>query len=234
VERGFNPRGTDFSVTGDWQIELGGVSMLPNPSNCSAAGIATVQLELYHETTTDVFTDGTLSAPCGQGTFTSTMTFAYGTYRAQWVGRGAGGAEVARSGFIPFSAFSPTGNVVLPTAVFVVDSPPVYGDFTLNLFWVDPAAPTAPGGDCAYAKVTHFVYELTQGSTLLASSGGTDPGSQIPCATRLDIPELAPGNYDVYIEGWDNSSGIGETHMTTCSFGHSSIDEVGDCDIRPL
>src|SRR5688572_9458053 len=102
VEVTFDPVGTDFSVTGDWEIELGGVSMLPNAANCSAAGISTVQLELYHESTSDVFTDGTLSAPCSQGTFTSGMVFAYGSYRAQWVARGAGGNVVARSGFIPF------------------------------------------------------------------------------------------------------------------------------------
>jgi hypothetical protein len=229
VEVTFDPVGTDFSVTGDWAIELGGVSMLPNAANCAAAGIDRVQLQLFHESTSDVFTDGSLEADCEQGTFTSGMAFAYGSYRAQWVALDSSRNVVARSGFIPFFADFPTTNVILPDAVFVVSGPPPSMDFTLNLFWRDPAAPAAPGGDCNYAKVTDMFYELTQGSTVIAESGG-----EIACGVELFIPDLNPGTYDMYIEGFDRASGIGQTHMTLCTFTHNARDEEGDCEVLAL
>ena len=199
----FNPRGSDFTMSGMWTIN-GGVA---DATTCAAAGIAGVQLVIQQAGET--YTEPGFIFDCAGGGFdTRTLAppirFTWGSYMTFWRALAADVTNLGMSSALPLIVDSPTTHATLATADFVVATPE---SMTINLTYDTVAGPGVMSDtDCAGAGVATIYYTLTDitagGSTIVSES----PAAGIACTGQIvfDHTIVTGGHtYSIYLEGAD-------------------------------
>lgn len=215
---GFNPLGNDAVLNATWSI--GG--QMSTDKSCDAVAGTSVELWFYAPDDTEL-TSGVrvvMGAPCGDGVFNSgTPLLAAGDYLVAAQLLATGGAvisEVQTASPVTVGAGTPL-DLDLD---FRLDSSTVVAFFEWE-------SRTAAGTytDCATAGVDAMRWELyfDDGSAGGAFVAGQDPGMTVACGEEINVMSgvggaaLAPGDYDVVIEGYRG--------------GFKSWDPVGICSL---
>jgi len=208
---GFNPLGTDGSLSAEWQID----GATPSTTNCTAAGIANVRIRFYAETDT-AYAAGVEVArgTCASGKFMSEPTpiLRAGTYLTSIDALDASGAEVG-SYRSPSALVVQAGrNHMLMVANFVTVVPGESLDVAIR--WDTTVGPTMTDADCATAGVGTMTYTLM-------GAGGTvvDMMADVPCGAGVTFPDslIAPGTYSMYVEGAVAGMPLVKNWMATCT-----------------
>lgn len=200
---GFNPRGTDFEITGEWNVD----GTPGNATNCAAAGIQTVAVVFYDQSDTGR-TGGVVMgmAPCSAGKFDSMpmRIGRYGSYLTTYRALGSGGAILAETNPLPLTVSAPTTRAMLAPANFTTRRV-----LEVNVRWDTVVGPTMADGTCAEAGVARMSYQLRLGSATVAGQNG------VACAPSLRFEDVDPGDYALYIEG-ETAAGA-KNWMATCT-----------------
>lgn len=228
---GFNPLGNDAVLNTSWDI--GG--QMSTDKSCDAVGGATVELYFYAAEDTGL-TNGrrvVMGAPCGDGAFASgTPILAAGDYLVTAELLATGGAlisEVQTDSPITVTAGTP----LELDLDFRLDSSTIVASFE----WESMSA-SGSYVDCATAGVEQMHWEvyLNDGSPGGTFVAGQDVGMTVACGEEINVmagvggAALAPGSYDVVVEGyrggfkaWDpmgtctlNIDAAGGLGLTTC------------------
>jgi hypothetical protein len=210
----FNPKGSDFTMSGQWTINGAPASA----ANCANIGVANVQLVIQQAT--DIYTEPGFIFSCAGGSFdtrtlSTPISFTYGSYTTFWRALDASGANIGESSSLPLVMSSPMVHATLATADFVMAA---RSSLTLNLSY-DTAVGAGVMADCAGAGVATLFYTLRDvtggGTTIVAES----PAAGIACAAGLlfDDTFVTGGHtYSIYIEGAD-SAGVKRWNATDAS-----------------
>lgn len=208
---GFNPLGTDGSLSAEWQID----GATPSTTNCTAAGIANVSIKFYADTDTAYGAGVEVArATCASGKFMSEpmAILRAGTYLTSIDALDASGAVVG-SYRSPSPLVVQAGrNHMLMVANFVTVVPGESLDIAIR--WDTTVGPTMTDADCATAGVGTMTYNL-MGPT------GTviDSMADVPCGAGVTFPDslIAPGTYSIYIEGAVTGMPTVKNWMATCT-----------------
>ena len=194
---GFDPRGTEVSLSGEWQVN----GDLPNATSCAATNIATVQVVFYDSDGTSPYTDADFTFSCADGSFNRPNSLAAGAYKSQWRALDGGGGIIAEDEILDL-VVSP-GDATLRTPNFVVELSPT---LAVTLAWQEAADAFAT---CDEAIVEAFDYTLRD-------SAGVDVSTMIGigCTESLEFSDIAPGTYSLDVAGY--FTGGGQGWETTC------------------
>ncbi len=206
---GFDPRGTDDSLSADWNIN----GVAADAAGCAAAGIEDIAIVIYAESDTG-YTDGVTvaSASCANGKYDSRdpggpgAILADGRYLTSIDALDSTGAVIGsfRSEFVLDTTAAT--HAMLMTAEFETLT-----TLKVNFGWDTDPSSTMSDGDCAGAGVATFSYMLTD----TATSTNYDTGTDVACADSLTWEDIPAGTYSIYVEGAD-SSGV-KRWMITCT-----------------
>ena len=220
---GFDPTGSDDSLSADWTIN----GMETTAALCDSAGIANVDILLFAEDDEDYadpYRVGT--APCADGLWASAGPIIRdGSYRTEIVAYDADDAVVDtfRSEFILDT--TAVTHAMLMTANFEVIT-----SLTVQLGWdTDSASGTVTEGSCSEAGVVSFSYMLTD----VSSTGSNyDEMFDIACGEMVVWDDIPPGEYRLFVEGED-AGGV-KAWNTTCTglIVESGNAEVYSCAIE--
>lgn len=208
---GFNPLGTDGSLSAEWQIN----GATPSTTNCTDAGIANVRIRFYADTDTG-YASGVEVArgTCASGKFMSEpmAILRAGTYLTSIDALDASGAEVG-------SYRSPSPLVVLAgrnhmLMVANFTTAPLGESLDITIRWDTTVGPTMTDADCATAGVGTMTYNLMDSTGTVV-----DSMSDVPCGAGVTFPDslINPGTYSMYIEGAVAGTPLVKNWMGTCT-----------------
>ncbi len=187
----FNPRGTEVTLSGEWQVN----GAIPDSFNCAETNIATVEVVFYDSDGTSPYTDRDFTFACETGSFVRPNSLAAGAYKSQWRALDAAGGIIAEDEILDL-VVSP-GDATLRTPNFVIEFAPTL-DMTLAWQGIDTFT------SCAEATVGTFDYDLrdSTGATVSTMTG-------LGCTESLEFSDIAPGTYQLDVIGYftDGSQG---------------------------
>lgn len=202
VNEGFDPRGDDLSLSGDWRIELSrGNPETPTSALCQQIGIDEVQLVLYSGSSDDSYVDSRYRYDCARGSFDTRpeRVLESGTYESEWVAYDAAGDEIGRSDRTTMTIQD--GHATAPTAIFTaVDT----GTITVEMKW--GFLNGSGDGTCAQAMVD--TAEIT-----LKGDGVTRPVTG-DCRDSYEFDGVPYGTYELEVAGTNDKS---DTWTVTCT-----------------
>lgn len=193
---GFDPHGTDATVSADWLIN----DLVPNAGRCYAVGISTVRV-LLHPVTDTGFVDGepVAMASCTSGMLNDTVaSVRAGTYLVSVDALSADGETIAQ--FVPS-----TTPVTIPVGANL-DVTMANFEFPLTLAialdWQRSLGGTP--ADCATAGVSTMTYTLFDDMTgaPVAMRTGTPCGEAIFFESGVTAG-FGAGRYRLYFEGYN-------------------------------
>ncbi len=212
---GFNPLGTDGSLSAEWQID----GATPNTTNCTAAGIANVRIRFYESTDT-TYAAGVEVArgTCASGKFMSEpmRILRAGTYLTSIDALDASGAEIG-------SYRSPSPLVVMAGVNHMLmvanfTTAPAGEELAINLTWDLTVGGTMTDTTCAMAGVGTMSYTLCAGTTAPCATP-IDSMTDVPCGAAVVFPDaaIAAGTYTIYVEGAPPGMPAVKKWMETCT-----------------
>lgn len=196
---GFNPLGTDAGLTGDWTINGGAA----DATSCGDLGIANVEIWFYDYEDVSMMEGVRVgTAPCVGGKFDSRPMniLRAGTYFATYRAIDSAGDVIAESD--PFPPGPSIEMLVVTSGVDVMLAPVDFVTATtleVTMSWDQDETATMVDGTCAMSGVAEMSYTLNpMGSTTVI-----EMMTDVACSDLLQFPDIAPGEYSLYVEGDD-------------------------------